>query len=81
MSTCESLYLQIRASHLYILPVRWQAQPFMLIVQMSFCRNKEPTADKPLFAGIFALLLVPALIILAIAFTSGYMVSSHLRPL
>jgi len=35
--------------------------------------NKEPTADKPLFAGIFALLLVPALIILAIAFTSGYM--------
>jgi hypothetical protein len=46
---------------------------------MCYGRNKEPAADKPLFAGIFALLFVPALIILAIAFASGYMVSSDLR--
>ena len=81
MSICESPHLQMRAPHVYLLLVQRQVQPSMLTVQTSFCRNKEPTADKPFFAGIFALLLVPALVILAIAFTSGYMVSSHLQHL
>lgn len=46
----------------------------MLIVASALRRNKEPTADKPLFGFIFALLLVPAIIILAVAFGSGYLV-------
>ena len=42
------------------------------------CRNTEPisSGNRGLFAFVFAMLLVPAGIILAIAFSSGYMVRS-----
>lgn len=42
------------------------------------CRNTEPisSGNRGLFAFVFALLIVPAGIILAIAFSSGYMVRS-----
>lgn len=43
------------------------------------CRNKEPSSDKGFFGLIFAMLVIPAIVILGIAFTSGYMVLSSLH--
>ena len=55
-----------------------QHQPLCLLMQDVTCRNKEPSSDKGFFGLIFAMLIVPAIVILGIAFGSGYMVPSQI---
>lgn len=53
-----------------------QYTPLCLPMHDGVCRNKEPSSDKGFFGLIFAMLIVPAIVILGIAFGSGYMVPS-----
>ena len=76
MSTCEppshwlSQHKAVDMDHLH-------HPPLCLPMQDGTCRNKEPSSDKGFFGLIFAMLIVPAIVILGIAFGSGYMVRSR----
>ena len=58
--------------------IKSRLNAYACLVQDGTCRNKEPSSDKGFFGLIFAMLVVPAVVILVVAFASGYMVLSSL---